>query len=176
MGKHRWHLVFTVTDHLYSQLYQISLGLAYLHTEGIVHGDLHGVSLVSSLTRLKTNVHSIVQNNILVDDSGNARLIDFGMSLIADSTAYNYASMHGGGAVRFTAPEIIDPDEFDIPDGSTRPTYASDTYSYACICVEVRSCSYHPSHGYSCRDFLSSYTRDNLRSWNGLTTKSGAGS
>lgn len=27
------------------QLHQTALGLAYLHGEGIVHGDLHGVSV-----------------------------------------------------------------------------------------------------------------------------------
>ena len=27
------------------QLYEISLGLLYLHGEGVVHGDLHGVRI-----------------------------------------------------------------------------------------------------------------------------------
>lgn len=28
----------------WKQLYQVHIGLTYLHSEGIVHGDLHGVS------------------------------------------------------------------------------------------------------------------------------------
>lgn len=68
---------------------------------------------------------------------GRARLTDFGMSLVAEATGYNYSSIHGGGAVRWTAPELIDPEEFDLE--TSRPTFASDVYSFACTCIEVRS-------------------------------------
>ena len=94
------------------------MGLAYLHSEGIVHGDLHG-------------------GNILVDNDGHIRLTDFGLALIYDATAYSYSSIHGGGAVRWKAPELIDPEECGAD--SARPTYKSDVYSYACVVIEVRS-------------------------------------
>ncbi|TCD69559.1 hypothetical protein EIP91_007183 [Steccherinum ochraceum] len=97
-------------------LYQISQGLAYLHEEGIIHGDLHG-------------------GNILIDDNDTVRLTDFGMALIGEATSYNYASVHGGGATRWQAPEVIDPEEFGLT--SSRPTYASDVYSLGIVCVEL---------------------------------------
>ena len=95
---------------------EIASGLAYLHEEGIVHSDLHG-------------------GNILVDDDGHARLADFGMALIAEGTAYNYGSLHGGGAIRWSAPELLDPEEFGFEN--SRPTFQSDIYAFACMCVEV---------------------------------------
>lgn len=98
------------------QLYHTMLGLEYLHEEGIVHGDLHA-------------------GNILIDENGSACLTDFGMSLISEATAYNYGSIHGGGAIRWQAPELIDPEEFGLE--STRPTPLSDVFSFACTCVEV---------------------------------------
>ena len=58
--------------------------MAYLHTEGIVHGDIHG-------------------GNILIDSAGSVRLADFGMALISDATSYGYGSAHGGGAVRWAS-------------------------------------------------------------------------
>ena len=75
------------------------------------------------------------QANVLIDDQDGVRLTDFGMALIAEATAYNYASVHGGGAVRWTAPEVINPGEFGLL--TSRPTYASDVYSFACVCIEV---------------------------------------
>lgn len=95
---------------------ETSLGLAYLHEEGIVHGDLHG-------------------GNILVDNNGRIRLADFGMALISEGTGYNYGSQHGGGATRWTAPDLFDPDIFGID--SPRPTALSDVYALACVGIEV---------------------------------------
>ena len=81
-----------------------------------MHSDLHG-------------------GNILVDDNGRARLTDFGMALIAEGTAYNYGSLHGGGAIRCSAPELLDPEEFGFEN--SRPTFQSDIYAFGCICFEV---------------------------------------
>ncbi|TCD66394.1 hypothetical protein EIP91_001385 [Steccherinum ochraceum] len=97
-------------------LYQISLGLAYLHGEGVVHGDLHA-------------------GNVLVDDAGAARLTDFGMSLLSEGTSYQYHSEHGGGATRFTAPELFDPEEFGLE--GARPSASTDVYAFALVCVEL---------------------------------------
>ncbi|TCD70708.1 hypothetical protein EIP91_002084 [Steccherinum ochraceum] len=99
-------------------LRQTACGLEYLHSEGVIHGDLHG-------------------GNILLDHRGQARLSDFGLSLIAEATAYNYGSVHGGGAIRWLAPELMAPEEFGLE--SSRPTTLSDVYSFACTCVELYS-------------------------------------
>ncbi|THH29182.1 hypothetical protein EUX98_g5006 [Antrodiella citrinella] len=96
-------------------LRQVASGLAYLHSEGFVHGDLRGT-------------------NILIDSEENAQLTDFGMSRITETVQETYASMPDG-TVRWQAPEVVDPDLFDL---STKgPTYASDVYSFGCICIEV---------------------------------------
>ena len=92
------------------------MGLAYLHSEGIVHGDIHA-------------------GNVLVDENGTARLADFGLSLLSQGTAYNYGSQHGGGVIRFSAPELFEPEQFGLQ--SSRQTFQSDVYAFACICVEV---------------------------------------
>ena len=83
-----------------------------------MHGDLHG-------------------GNILLDGDGHARLTDFGLSLLAEATPRMYGSMHGGGFASYRAPELHDPEQFDLV--STRPTFPSDVYAFGCTCVEVVS-------------------------------------
>lgn len=101
-----------------SKLYQAAQGLAYLHSEGIVHGDLHA-------------------GNLLVDENSCVHIADFGLSVLADASAYNYGSKeaHGGGATRFTAPELLDSDEFNRDN--RRPTRESDIFSFSFTCTEV---------------------------------------
>ncbi|KAL4248619.1 Serine/Threonine Kinase and Pseudokinase [Abortiporus biennis] len=98
-------------------LHQTALGLDYLHGEGVVHGDLPGA-------------------NILLTKDWNVQLADFGLSVIADAQSNECGSVRGG-AVRWQAPEIV----FPVPDmygrESTRPTYACDIYSFACVCIEL---------------------------------------
>ncbi|TCD68025.1 hypothetical protein EIP91_011636 [Steccherinum ochraceum] len=103
-------------EHVNEWLYGIAKGMAYLHREGIVHGDLHG-------------------GNVLVDATGDVKLTDFGMALIADATSYKYASVHGGGALRWAAPELHAPEKFGLT--SHRPTNACDVYSFAYVCIEL---------------------------------------
>lgn len=98
------------------QLYQTALGLAYLHSEGIVHGDLH-------------------TGNLLVDENCCVRIADFGLSVLADASAYHTASENGGGTRRWIAPELHDADEFDR--ASRRPTRQSDVFSFGFTCTEV---------------------------------------
>lgn len=98
------------------KLRQTSLGLEYLHQGGIIHTDLHA-------------------NNILVDKSGSALLTDFGLALIADGTAYNHGSHHGGGAIRWSAPAMFAPEDFGLDSG--KPTFSSGIYAFACVCIEV---------------------------------------
>ena len=71
-----------------------------------------------------------------MDDACKARLADFGMALVSESNPYGFASIHGGGATRWKAPELIDPEELGFEN--SRPTKQSDMFSFACTCVEVR--------------------------------------
>ncbi|KAJ7713742.1 kinase-like domain-containing protein [Mycena metata] len=47
-------------------IYEIAVGIQYLHSQNIVHGDIRGT-------------------NILVDEQGHARLADFGLAVFADT-------------------------------------------------------------------------------------------
>ncbi|THH32062.1 hypothetical protein EUX98_g2100 [Antrodiella citrinella] len=96
-------------------LFQIASGLAYLHSEDIVHGALRG-------------------SNILIDSKGNALLTDFGMARIIQLVAETYATMPTS-AIRWQSPELLDPDAFQLEYSS--PTIASDMYSFALTCIEL---------------------------------------
>ncbi|THH29185.1 hypothetical protein EUX98_g5002 [Antrodiella citrinella] len=96
-------------------LFQIASGLAYLHSEDIVHGALRG-------------------SNILIDSKGSALLTDFGMARIIQLVAETYATMPTS-TIRWQSPELLDPDAFQLEYSS--PTIASDMYSFALTCIEL---------------------------------------
>ncbi|KAJ6493953.1 kinase-like domain-containing protein [Mycena vitilis] len=89
-------------------LLEIAEGLHYLHSRGVIHGDLRG-------------------SNILVDDEGHARLADFGLASYANTTAESSAR---AGSTRWMAPELFSPDTF-------RRTWSTDVYAFACVCYEL---------------------------------------
>ncbi|KAL4245279.1 EKC/KEOPS complex subunit BUD32 [Abortiporus biennis] len=94
---------------------QILLGLEYLHSEDIVHGDLRS-------------------QNILVNEEDNIQISDLGLSVYADATSKMYGSVRGGSEA-WIAPEQLDPVKFGLT--SERPTKAVDVYSFASVCVEL---------------------------------------
>ncbi|KAJ6475700.1 kinase-like domain-containing protein [Mycena vitilis] len=94
-------------------LYEIAVGLQYLHSQDIVHGDLRGA-------------------NILLDDQGHARLVDFGLAVFADGPL---APTNRGGSVRWMAPELLNPESCGF--STFRRTFASDIYAFACVCLEL---------------------------------------
>ncbi|KAI3609866.1 hypothetical protein WG66_007610, partial [Moniliophthora roreri] len=97
------------------RLFEIAQGLAYLHSQHIVHGDLRG-------------------SNILVDADWHACIADFGLAVFSDVTVGTNSSHHAG-SVRWMAPELHHPGTFGLK--YFRRTFASDVYSFACVCVEL---------------------------------------
>lgn len=100
--------------------FDVAQGLAYLHVNGIIHGDLKG-------------------RNILVDNEGRARLADFGISSVSDSkipawTSHSSAASTGG-SVRWQAPELFDVEN----DQAVSNSVASDVYAWSCVCYEIFS-------------------------------------
>ncbi|GMF18843.1 unnamed protein product [Phytophthora lilii] len=93
-------------------LYQTALGLAYIHKNNIVHGNLK-------------------LNNILVDNNGNARLADFGLTTMRTCSMLSYKQNEthrlGSGNLRWCAPDCL----------TQRPTIASDVYSFAMCMIEA---------------------------------------
>ncbi|KAJ7224227.1 kinase-like domain-containing protein, partial [Mycena pura] len=61
------HLAENGNANVERRLFEIAQGLAYLHSQDIIHGDLRG-------------------SNILVDDDWHVRLADFGLSVFSDAT------------------------------------------------------------------------------------------
>ncbi|OCH91150.1 kinase-like protein, partial [Obba rivulosa] len=92
-------------------LYDVSLGMHYLHNEGVVHGDLKGA-------------------NVLIDDSNHALVSDFGVSFIYQTPDITSAFNPAVGTLRFMAPEAI---------MTGKVNYASDVYAYAMLIYEVIS-------------------------------------
>ncbi|KAF8549953.1 kinase-like protein, partial [Imleria badia] len=99
-------------------LLDIANGLHYLHSLPIVHGDLNS-------------------NNVLLDVNYTARLADFGYASlvgnIPEALTYLQRSTARPGALRWIAPEQVDPEETFIR------TTKSDIYSFGCVALQVFS-------------------------------------
>ena len=75
------------------------------------------------------NLTPILQPNILVDDSGQARIADFGLAVIPQNQTAKRAFLDDQTA-RWTAPEILH-------DSGTYSKEA-DVFSFAMVMIEVR--------------------------------------
>ncbi|TFK52966.1 kinase-like protein [Heliocybe sulcata] len=91
---------------------EVATGLEYLHSQGIVHGDLKG-------------------SNILVDDEGHARVTDFGLSTFVDTHVTD--PLEGSGSIQWMAPELI----FGFDGAPPVRTKKADVYSFACTVWEM---------------------------------------
>ncbi|PCH37764.1 kinase-like protein [Wolfiporia cocos MD-104 SS10] len=97
----------------------VARGLEYLHSMGVVHGDMKGA-------------------NILVNGEGRACLSDFGLAaVIYDDSTVNVATTasFATGTIRWMAPEILDPERAGIDVALALPE--SDVYSYAMVVWEI---------------------------------------
>ena len=93
---------------------------------GMVHGDLKAVGPSFSVTN-----HAFmecVQANVMIDDEGHVKLIDFGLSRFIDSE--EGLTTATGFSARWCAPELF------ISE-SGRTTKASDVYAFASTGLEV---------------------------------------
>ncbi|KAH7888228.1 kinase-like domain-containing protein [Phlebopus sp. FC_14] len=89
-------------------VYEICLGMLYLHEENVIHGDLKAV-------------------NVLVDDSGSACITDFGLSKVKSPSPVTSRSGLGG-TLRFMAPEAIKTGIL---------TLETDVYAFGMIIYEI---------------------------------------
>ncbi|KZT03176.1 kinase-like protein [Laetiporus sulphureus 93-53] len=99
----------------------VTTGLEYLHSQGVVHGDLKGV-------------------NILIDGNGVACLTDFGLAtVICVPRSIGGRSFHTttslSGTVRWMAPEILDPEAAGLEHA--RPSCEGDIYALSMVMWET---------------------------------------
>ncbi|TFK17079.1 kinase-like protein [Coprinopsis marcescibilis] len=101
-------------------LTQASSGLSYLHSirpNAVIHGDIKAC-------------------NILVNDDGQACLIDFGLSRVLDTRGYTSTSF--GGTLRWMAHELLAPPDVDSDDFKPPPlTKNSDVWSFGMTILEI---------------------------------------
>ena len=124
----------------------VATGLIYVHGEGMIHGDLKGVCRLwlgcSILPSLFT------KDNILIDQTGHARLGDFGLlTVISDPTnGLSSTSSVQGGTLRWMGPELLDPQRFGFK--KIRPTESSDCYALGMVIYETISghAPFYPHH------------------------------
>ncbi|KAG2129610.1 kinase-like domain-containing protein [Suillus clintonianus] len=107
----------TVQDK-FKLLENIVSGLHYLHSHGVVHGNLSG-------------------NNVLVDALGRASLADPGLSvLVPETLGLSYFRLSTSGAIRFAAPELFKKSSRgEVP----LPSISGDRYSLGSIIYLVLS-------------------------------------
>ncbi|KAG6840288.1 hypothetical protein C0991_007714, partial [Blastosporella zonata] len=99
-----------------SLVFGVAAGLAHLHDNGLVHGDIKG-------------------QNILVTDTLPPRtcIADFGFTTVTDNdlrSAVLSSNPTEGGTTQFEAPELFD------PDITYRRTQASDVYAFSMASFE----------------------------------------
>ncbi|KAG8883272.1 hypothetical protein FRB97_006967, partial [Tulasnella sp. 331] len=108
-------------------LIQILDAMIYLHSQGIVHGDLKG-------------------RNVLVDSTGDVALCDFGLAKLLDNDPTSFStSSFGMGTLRWCAPELF-------RDTDVTHTKETDVWSFACLTLEILTghipFHYHDKNGW----------------------------
>ena len=115
---------------------ELAHGIEYIHSEGIVHGDLRGVFFPRPVCRI---IQSFFQANILLDDELHVQIADFGLTRLSEATNTQSGALH----LNFAAPELFG---FSDNDDSTNDTPArtqiSDVYAFGCVYYEVGNNKY----------------------------------
>jgi len=111
----------------YRKLSDVAEGLCYLHSRNMVHGDLKGVRSRPKPRPVTTLTPD--QPNILIGESGHARIADFGQTKVTQCLDTIRSASRHGNTPRWAAPEVLE---------EQPPSKESDIFSYAMVMVEVR--------------------------------------
>lgn len=99
------------------QLAQAALALSHLHSLSIIHGDIKGA-------------------NILIDDNGQVKVADFGLSRILKTSGFTTKT--ASGTLRWMALELYETSEGEEEESAPRVTMEADVWALAMTIVEVR--------------------------------------
>lgn len=104
----------------YQLCVQVAKGVSYLHSIGMVHGDIKAL-------------------NILVSADGILKISDFDYSILTGSTLrFSETTRPGGGTFRWMAPELLlDRDDDDSPPAARNKT--TDVYALGMTMLEIIS-------------------------------------
>ncbi|KAF8324802.1 kinase-like domain-containing protein [Amanita rubescens] len=114
-------------EEIQKRIFEVAEGMQYIHSQGIVHGDLRG-------------------ENVLLDASFHSRITDFGLTRHSDVTITNSATSL---TLHFAAPELFgmcnkcgqfecDCRGTDLKDTHMRrKTSQTDVYAFGCLYYEI---------------------------------------
>ncbi|KAG1903386.1 kinase-like domain-containing protein [Suillus fuscotomentosus] len=112
-------LVHMHNDQRLKLLRQFFSGLEYLHYRRVIHGDLK-------------------PTNVLIDDSWNAVLTDFGLSRVIKASGFTTTNVKAVGTFRYMAPELMNPVNTTSATAPL-PTVQSDIWSAGMTGLEILS-------------------------------------
>ena len=114
-------------------------GLKYLHSNGVIHGDVRGVSDMDHDSKRRrrrlTSDIAVDQSNVFISQERHVQLADFGLAAIDDVTSRGSATSEAGSK-RWMAPELHDPERFGLKHFERTP--ATDMYAFGSTILEVR--------------------------------------
>ena len=103
---------------LYQIAFDVTYGLAYLHSQRVIHADLKSL-------------------NVLITADFRAKISDFGLSKIKAGDTQSAATLVGascGGTTRWMAPELF---EYNKGVNKVKTTKKSDVFSYGVVLWEL---------------------------------------
>ncbi|KAF8734663.1 hypothetical protein AX14_003174 [Amanita brunnescens Koide BX004] len=110
------------TSEIQRLILEVAEGTQYIHSEGIVHGDLRG-------------------DNVLLDSHLHAQIADFGLTRHSEATVTRSGALH----YNFAAPELLGnwDEEDEVSDSEddgqlTARTQKSDVYAFGCLYYEIQ--------------------------------------
>ena len=114
------------------KMLEVARGMEYIHSEGVIHGDLRGVFFLRHELILET-LTLLCQDNVLLDINLHVKIADFGLTRLSGATLTRSGALH----VNFAAPELLgcsqDSNTSDVP----ARTQKSDVYAFGCLYYEV---------------------------------------
>lgn len=120
-------------------LADVANGLEYMHDLRIVHGDLKGANILINKDR-----RACIADFSLTTVTGVGIHTFPGSSPVSTFSEDTLMSFTGGGTRRWMSPELLDPEQFGIPQSEgDRPTRQSDCYALGMVIYEVL-CGHHP--------------------------------